>query len=218
MKETLTTAKHKEFLEYLIAGDRPACSRYAHEYVAQNHSIQELYEEILRASLYDVGKLWEYNQISVATEHLAAAIVEAILSEFYKDIISREKSDKRVILCCVEKEVHQIGIKMISDLFEMNGWYSYFLGANTPTTDLMDYIRVIDPHLLGISTSIYFHLPTLDDMLQRIRQKFPDLPVLVGGQAFACEGEALLEQHPHVYYEPDLKSTEVFIDEFMQNR
>jgi len=218
MKETLTTTKHKEFLECLISGDRPACSNYAHEYVAQNHSIQELYEDILRTSLYDVGKLWEYNQISVATEHLAAVIVEAILSEFYQDIISREKSDKRIVLSCVEDEMHQIGVKMISDLFEMNGWYSYFLGANTPTKDLMDYIRVVNPHLLGISTSIYFHLPTLDDMLHRIRQKFPDLPVLVGGQAFDHGGPEVLEQYPHVYYEPDLRSTEVFINDFMQNR
>lgn len=217
MKETLTTAQHKEFLESLISGDRPSCSNYARKYLEQNHTIQELYEEVLKTSLYDVGKLWEYNQISVATEHLAAAIVEAILNEFYQDIASNEKNDKRIILSCVEEELHQIGIKMISDVFEMNGWYSYFLGANTPTKDLIGYTRVIQPDLLGISMSIYFHLPGLEDMLQWIRKEFPDLPVLVGGQAFIHGGKEVLEQYDSVYYKPDLRSTESFINELTQN-
>jgi len=217
MKETLTTTPHKKFLESLISGDRPSCSRYAHEYLEQGHSIQELYEGILKATLYDVGKLWEFNQISVATEHLAAAIVEAILNELYQEIAAHQKSDKRIVLSCVEEEPHQIGVKMVSDLFEMNGWYSYFLGANTPTKHLLGYVRVVNPDLIGISVSIYFHLPTLEDLLRRIRQKFPEVPVLVGGQAFLRGGEEVLEAYSHIYYKPDLRSVESFINEFTQN-
>ena len=217
MKETLTTTKHKAFLESLISGDRRSCSEYAHQYIEQNHSIQELYENVLRTSLYDVGKLWEYNQISVATEHLAAAIVESILNEFYQDIASNGKTNKRIVLSCVEEELHQIGIKMISDVFEMNGWYSCFLGANTPTRDLIVYIRENQPDLLGISMSLYFHLPNLDEMLQRIREEFPDLPVLVGGQAFQSGGREILEQYGNVYYKSDIKSTEAFINKLTEN-
>lgn len=217
MKETLTTTQHKEFLEHLISGDRPSCSKYAHHYIEQNHTIPELYENVLKTSLYDIGKLWEYNQISVATEHLAAAIAEAILNEFYQDIASTEKPDKKIVLSCVEEELHQIGIKMISDLFEMNGWHSYFLGANTPSKDLIGYTRVIKPDLLGISMSIYFHLPGFEDMLRRIRKEFPDLPVLVGGQAFIHGGREILQQYENVYYKPDLQSTESFINELTQN-
>jgi len=217
MKETLTITKHKKFLEYLLSGDRPSCSKYAHDYIQQNHTIPELYENVLKTSLYDVGKLWEYNQISVATEHLAAAIAEAILNEFYQDIASNNKPDKKIILSCVEEELHQVGIKMISDLFEMNGWYSYFLGANTPSKDLISYTRVIKPDLLGISMSIYFHLPGLEDMLQRIRKEFPNLPVLAGGQAFIHGGKEILQSFENVYYKPDLHSTESFINELTQN-
>ena len=217
MKETLTKTKHKKFLESLIAGDRPACSAYAHEYLRNNHSVQELYEAVFKTSLYDIGRLWEYNQISVATEHLASAIVEAILNEFYQEIASGEKNGKRIILSCIEEELHQIGIKMISDVFEMHGWYSYFLGANTPTKDLIGYTKVIKPDLIGISMSIYFHLPTLEETLQRIRKEFSDLPVLVGGQAFQHGGKEVLEQFDKVYYKADLRSTESFINELTEN-
>lgn len=55
-----------------------------------------LYETIIKKALYEVGELWEYNKISVATEHLASAIVEGILNEFYFKIISSDKINKTV--------------------------------------------------------------------------------------------------------------------------
>lgn len=217
MKETLTTTKHKKFLESLLSGDRASSSNYAHKYLEENHSIQDLYEDVFKASLYDIGKLWEYNEISVATEHLASAIVEAILNEFYHEVVSDEKEEKTVILSCIEEEMHQIGIKMINDVFEMYGWNSHFLGANTPAKELVDYTKLIKPDLIAISMSIYFHLPNLEKTLKRIREEFPDLPVLIGGQAFQHGGEEVLEQYGNVYYKPDLVSTESFIKKFKQN-
>ncbi len=214
MQETLTTTTHKNFLESLISGDRVSCSNYAHKYLEENHFIHDLYENVFKNSLYEIGKLWEYNQISVATEHLASAIVEAILNEFYHEVVSEEKNENTVILSCIEEEMHQIGIKMINDVFEMHGWNSYFLGANTPTKELVDYTKLIKPDLIAISMSIYFHLPNLEKTLKRIREEFPELPVLIGGQAFQHGGKEVLEQYGNVYYKPDLVSTESFIKKF----
>ena len=53
-------------------------------------SIKIIYEKLFKISLYKIGELWEYNKISVATEHLASAIVESILNENYLQIISEE--------------------------------------------------------------------------------------------------------------------------------
>jgi methanogenic corrinoid protein MtbC1 len=214
MKTNIENNSHKEFVKLLISGERSLCSEYAHKYFKQTNSVKALYEDVLKKSLYEVGKLWEYNKISVATEHLASAIVEAILNEFYYSIVTKEKAEKTVILSCIEEEMHQIGVKMISDIFEMNGWNSHFLGAKTPTKEIIDYTKLIKPDLLAISLSIYFHLQVLEDMLQRFREEFTDLPVLVGGQAFRHGGEEVLEQYNNVFYKPDLKTTESFINNF----
>jgi len=202
---------HKEFLNLLISGNRAQCSEFAQNYMNDIDSIKELYEKILKASLYEVGDLWEYNKISVATEHLASAIVEAILNEFYNKIISKEKINKTVIVACTENEFHQIGIKMISDIFELNGWNSHFLGANTKTDELISFSKIINPNLVAISLSIYFHLPVLENMIQKIRKEFPNLPILVGGQAFLQGGQDTLLKYENVVYKPDLLSTDEFI-------
>jgi len=214
MKEVLTNTTHKAFLEGLISGDRRFCSRFARKYLAQNHSIQELYENILKASLYEIGKLWEYNRISVATEHLASAIVEAILNELYDEIATEKNQQKRVVLSCTENEQHQIGIKMISDVFEMHGWNTYLLGANTPIKELVDYTKMIKPDLLSISMSLYFHLPNLISSLRRLRKEFPKIFILVGGQAFQHGGLEALKEFNHLHFKPDLKTTEAYIKEW----
>lgn len=205
---------HKEFLDLLISGDRAKCSEFAKKYANNNDSIQNLYENILKSSLYDVGALWEFNKISVATEHLASAIVENILNEFYSKIILKSKINRTVIIACVENEFHQIGIKMISDIFEMNGWNTHFLGANVSSEKLIRYAKTKQPDLIAISLSIHFNLPILETMIQNVRKELPNLPILIGGQAFRYGGQDMLLKYDNVIYQPDISGTDLFIKNF----
>ena len=217
MSVSLIQRSHKEFLNLLITGNRSKCSELAINYLKNDVSIKVLYENIIKNALYEVGELWEYNKISVATEHLASAIVEGILNELYFKIISNDRINKTVIVSCVESEFHQIGIKMINDLFEMNGWNSYFLGANTPINELISFAKTIKPDIFAISLSIYFHLPILEKMIPMIRSEFPILPILVGGQAFRYGGQEILLKYDNVIYKPDLNSTDLFIKNLNKN-
>jgi MerR family transcriptional regulator, light-induced transcriptional regulator len=217
MTDGLTRYTHEDILDLLIKGDHLGCSSLVHNYLNNNISIQILYENIIQKALYHVGELWENNKISVAAEHLASAIVESVLNELYPKIISVEKTDKKVIVACIEDEFHQIGIKMISDIFELNGWNSYFLGANTPTNELIDFAKLINPNVLAISLSIYFHLPALEKMIKKIRQYFPNLLILVGGQAFLHGGREILNKYDNVFYKPDIHSVESFITYLNKN-
>ena len=217
MSVGLIQSSHKEFLNLLITGNRSKCSELAINYLKNDVSIKVLYENIIKNALYEVGELWEYNKISVATEHLASAIVEGILNELYFKIISNDRINKTVIVSCVESEFHQIGIKMINDLFEMNGWNSYFLGANTPVNELISFAKTIKPDIFAISLSIYFHLPILEKMIPMIRNEFPILPILVGGQAFRYGGQEILSKYDNVIYKPDLISTDLFIKNLNKN-
>lgn len=207
-------ASEKEFLDSLIYGDRAMCLDYAEKYLKHNSSIIELYENVFKKSLYEVGELWELNKISVASEHLSSAIIESILNEYYAEITSVKKINKTVVIACVEDEYHQIGAKMINDIFELNGWNSFFLGANTPSNELISFLKNIKPELLAISVSLYFHIPKLEMMIQQIQKELPKLVVLVGGQAFRNGGSEVLSKYDQVFYQQDLKSTDLFIKNY----
>lgn len=202
---------HKTFLDSLLSGNHLRCSELVQSYLDNKITVNELYENIIKKALYDVGEQWEHNKISVASEHLASAIVEAILNEQGLKTAFKHKINKTIILTCVENEFHQIGIKMVGNVFEMNGWNVNFLGANMPTKDLISFVKTTKPDLLAISLSLYFNLPVLENMLQLLNKELPNLNILIGGQAFTHGGQDVLSKYQNTTYLPDLYSIELFI-------
>lgn len=213
----ITEIGNSNFLRALLKGNRVECSRILHAQLENEMPVPDLYEMVIRKSLYEVGDLWEMNRISVATEHLASAIVEALLNELYMTTVQNKKSEDKVIVACVENEFHQIGIKMVSDIFEMNGWNSFFLGANTPTKELISFVELVKPSMLAISMSISSNIPVLEKMIRKIDAEAPNLPILVGGQAFRRGGLEVIARYPNVTYLPDLQSVDAFAKNFQSN-
>ena len=207
----------QDFLQNLLKGNRATCSSITRQYLAQNPSIKDLYEEVFKVSLYEVGRLWETNQITVATEHMATAVTEGILNELFEQIVSQKKYNKKVVVACVENEKHQVGIKMVADVFEMKGWESFFLGTGIPTSELVKFIRETQPDILAISLSVYFNFASLLKMLELLRSEFPELQIIIGGQAFSRVSDEALLRLGNVVLISDLYLLEKYIDTINTN-
>ena len=207
----------QDYLQNLLKGNRNKCSAIAHQYLEQNPSIKDLYEEVFKVSLYEVGRLWETNQITVATEHMATAVTEGILNELFEQIVPKKKFNKKVVVTCVENEKHQVGIKMVADIFEMKGWESSFLGTGIPTSELVKFIRETQPDLLAISLSVYFNFANLLKMLELLRCEFPDLQIILGGQAFSRASDEAILRLGNVLFLPDLYVLEKYIETINAN-
>lgn len=203
-----------EFFDALLKGKKDECFRISELLLTEGLSIKELYESVFKPALYKIGRMWEKNQISVATEHLATAITETILNSLYNEIKSTKKTGRTAVLACLENEFHQVGIKMVRDIFEKNGWETYFLGANTPAASVVSLAKSIKPDIIAVSFSIYSHLNILENMLTAFRQELDDIPILAGGQGFLHGGEEMLKQFSNVTYLPDLNTLEEFIQSY----
>lgn len=212
MVEYLNKYDITQFQNSLVAGDYEKCAEFVKTILNEGVEIKQLYDVVLKKSLYNIGELWETGKITVATEHLASAIVETLLSEVYFKIITQNKINKTAVLACTENEFHQIGIKMVSDIFEKNGWHVHFLGANTTTEELISLTESVHPDILAISLSIPFNLPSLEKMLIKIGAHFPELYILIGGQAFLHGGFDVLNKFRNLIYKPDLNA----LDQFLQ--
>lgn len=207
----------KDFLNALIAGDRVKSKEISADLLNQKIGIIDLYEKFLRGALYEIGDLWEKGKISIATEHMASAIVEALMNQLFLEIISNKKINKTAIATCTENEFHQIGIKMVADVFEMHNWNVHFLGANTPLNDLITFTKSINPDIIAVSVSIYFNLPQLDSLLKSLAKEMPGLHILAGGQAFRHGGREILQKYNNVIYLADLVNLESLIRDINQD-
>jgi methanogenic corrinoid protein MtbC1 len=207
----ITDDIYADYLQALLTGEKGKCIKTVNGLLGEGITLYDLYIRLFQRSMYQVGELWEQNRISVAVEHLATAITESLLTLVYPLIFSAEHIGRKAVVSCVAGEYHQLGGKMAADIFELNGWDGYFLGANTPPEELLKLIQEKKPDVLGLSLSIYFNLESLCRLLEMVRGSFHDLPVLVGGQAFRWGGRDSVEKYPEVTLLPTLRELESFI-------
>ena len=184
----ITQQLYDTYLDHLLAGKRSACAEIVQDLLDQKTAIKNLYLQVFQRSLYQVGDLWERNRISVAKEHLATTITESLMSLVYPSLFRAGHNGKKAVISCAANEYHQVGGKMVADIFEMKGWEGYFLGANTPVDQLVRFIDDTKPDLVGLSLSVHANFPALKSGIEAIRSDFPNLDIFIGGQAFQRGG------------------------------
>ena len=186
---------YNTYLNSLLAGRRLECQKIVQDLLDANIEIKELYSQLFQKSMYKIGELWENNRITVANEHLATAITENLLNLVYPSLFATERIGKKAVISCSANEYHQVGGKMVADILELNGWDGYFLGANTPHDDMAQYIHDNKPDLVGLSLSILSNINNLKRAIEVVRTDFPNIDLLIGGQAFRWGGLSTIKKY-----------------------
>jgi len=182
------------FVQALLAGNRNAALNLAKEFVQHGQTVRDVYLEILQPAMYEIGRLWETNQITVAREHMATAITQYVMAQLFPLLIQSAKAGRgTVIVTGVEGELHQIGALMVSDVLESDGWQVRFLGSNMPHSGILDALKQENASVLCISTTILTNLPKAVELIQAVRSSLPTVRIVVGGAAFKSAGELCKE-------------------------
>lgn len=141
---------------------------------------------LIQPALYQIGRDWQDNKVSVAQEHLATATAVTLMAQTFPFAAVGKSNGKKVILACVEDNEHEVGLRMVADTFEMAGWDVRFLGGNTPTRELVEMVKVWTPHLVGLSVSFPHQLKAVRAVISQMRAELALAcpAILVGGLAF----------------------------------
>lgn len=177
------------YLNAVLKGERQAAIKLITDSLERGANIKNIYLDVIQNAQYEIGRLWQSGQISVADEHIATAITQAVLAQSYPYIIkSQEDTDKKlkIVVACIGGELHEIGARMVADIFEIEGWNAYYIGANTPQSAILQTIREVEPDLIGLSATMAFHIDGVKSTIQATRNldvnKKPK--ILVGGYVF----------------------------------
>ena len=192
-KTEISLECYREYTDSLLVGHSAPCLAVVSQLLDRGIALPPLYTDLFQRSLYEIGELWERNIISVATSHLATSITERVMSAAYPRLFAQPRCGRSAVISCAVNEYHQVGGRMVADALEMQGWDTWFLGANQRIDELRKFIANKKPDLVGLSASIYATLPILRETVDSLRKEFPQTPIIVGGQAFRLGGAALFE-------------------------
>jgi methanogenic corrinoid protein MtbC1 len=147
--------------------------------------VREIYVQVFQATQREIGRLWQLNEISVAQEHYCTAATQFIMSQLYPYLFTEESKGRKLLAACVEGELHEIGIRMVADFFEMEGWDTTYLGANTPAFGMVDMLGKLKPDLLAISATMPFHVHLVSELIDMVRgSPVSGVKIIVGGYPF----------------------------------
>jgi len=174
------------YLAALLAADRHRAMDLVLDAADSGVGVRDIYVHVLQAAQHEVGRLWQTNEVSVAQEHYCTAATQLVMSRLYPRVFSSPRNGRKMVATCVGGELHELGIRMVADLFELEGWDSYYMGANTPTKSILNTIAEQEADVLAISATINFNVASLSDLIKEIGKSddASSLVIMVGGRPF----------------------------------
>ncbi len=110
------------YLEHLIRGDRKAAIALTRWCVTSGMDASEILVDILEPVQHEVGRRWALGLVSVAQEHFCTAVTEYAMTDLYPGIFTGERSERRLLAMQAPGSLHQVGLRMVTDVLECHGW------------------------------------------------------------------------------------------------
>jgi methanogenic corrinoid protein MtbC1 len=175
----------RSFLLTALEGRRNDAQRLLSEAFEGGVSVPDLHQHVLTRVQAEMGRMWQVGDVDVAEEHLGSRIVEEALILLRDRMPRVEENGRSVLVAAVRGTLHDIGARMVADHFEMAGWRSFFLGADTPTDDIVAAIKHFDVDLVALSAGLGLNIRATAELVAAIRASHAAVPVLVGGRPFS---------------------------------
>ena len=175
-----------EYMENLLSGKTDLAAEIVFDSIKKGISVKDIYQDIFTPTLRQIGTLWETNQINVADEHFFTSATRTIMSQLTPYFSSQYKEDYTLLATSVNGELHDIGLRMVSDFLKLEGWDIFYLGANTPTGSIINSLKKKEIDLLAISCSISYNVEGVRNLINAVQSANLNrkVKVMVGGYVF----------------------------------
>jgi methanogenic corrinoid protein MtbC1/DNA-binding XRE family transcriptional regulator len=177
-----------DYLKATFEG-QAAASQVIQRAIDRGYTVRRILLEILCPAQQQLGLLWINGTITIAQEHIATQISLAMISSLRHLHIVPPSNGLKVLVCLPPKEKHIFAARVLSEIFMMEGWETYFPGPETPQKELLDLIAKHRVDLVALS--IVLEPPTcLVPFLEQIKSIKPRPRVIIGGGGAACYAKA----------------------------
>jgi methanogenic corrinoid protein MtbC1 len=140
--------------------------------------------------MVEIGHMWHVQEASIADEHYCTNATQQILEVLRSKTPRKAPNGFVVVTACVGGDFHDLGIKILSAIYETEGWSVECLGANTPADAIANtiapqlYRGAAD--LLALSATTSLRIRSVQSVIAAVRATpaGKSIPILVGGRPF----------------------------------
>ena len=178
------------YTEALVKGDPGEAHRVVKDAMDRGIGQESIYFGMFAPALSEVGRAWQKGELNISAEHHATSITLQQIA--YVGQVWRRRRKKgtglKAVVAAVEGEMHSVAVRMIGDLFHMEGWEVTDLGQDNPTEDLVELVGERKADLVVLSLS---HLDRIEAVIRAVEmlKGLETVPVVFVGGAVLSDVE-----------------------------
>jgi len=179
---TVDAGQHRQaYLDALLARDVAAARRAVDAALDAGLTVPDIYLGVLQPALYEIGRCWAVGDFSVAEEHSATAVTQSVIGMLGPRMRTAPKDGRLAVVTGSPEERHALGVQMVADFLEGDGWEVLNLGASTPARDLARMADAERPDVVALSTATPAGLPGAAEAVQGLLALQARPLVVLGG-------------------------------------
>ncbi len=188
-------------MKLLLGGDIKSAKELLRNLQKSGVTIRELYFQILGEAMKEVGVLWEKGSLDIWKEHYISETVMDLMRELKDREKKNSTSPHRLLALTPGPELHSIGLRMITDILELEGWDITYIGTNVPAQSIIKAVEEKNPHIIAFSVTMPSHIDSARNTILAIKNHFGNHApkIIVGGTAFINSSDVCAETGADYY-------------------
>lgn len=176
----------ERYLDTLLQGDRKTCRSVIEESLQTGTPANSVYLDIIWPIMVEIEHLSHADRITPTQENLATRINRTIVDQLQNKLPPKPRRNKKIVICCADSELQELGAQIMADLFESDGWEVKFIGGGLTNDDILAYIHKYAPDILLIYGTAPKQAPSVRQLIDTIRDidAWPNMRIMVSGGLF----------------------------------
>jgi methanogenic corrinoid protein MtbC1 len=179
----------RRYLLHLLEREQQAAINLVLRLQEEGRPLVEIHQQVLAPALAEVGRMWHLEEASIADEHFSTAATRLALAELRARARRRHDCGRRVLCTAVGGDLHDLGIRMVADAFESEGWQAECLGADMPVAEIIATVRGEGDQgldLLAVAANSALMMRPIADLFRQLGEQMPSTRprTIVGGRPF----------------------------------
>ncbi|MCB9883635.1 MAG: cobalamin B12-binding domain-containing protein [Planctomycetes bacterium] len=179
------------YLEAVLEGDDAKAEDILEEAIRDGLEPAEVFETIVHPAQVEIGRMWMLGEVSIPEEHQATTIAVSALTRLLGRLPRAPQGTRSILVTSVEGELHDVGVRLVSELLRIAGWKVTCLGANVPVADVIECAKVQSPDVIALSVTSTLHVRACAETIDGLRDALPSCgpKILVAGRPFLIDTE-----------------------------
>jgi len=177
----------ERYLDALLRGDRKQCRCVIEQILQTGTPANSVYVDVIWKMMVQIEQFRREDKISPVEEHMATRINRTIVDQLQNKLPQRPQRHKKIVVCCAQDQLQELGAQMMVDLFESDGWEVRFLGGGLTNDDILGFVNEYGPDVLLVYGAGAKQAPQIRLLIDAIKDvnAWPNMRIMLSGGVFS---------------------------------